>query len=1049
MRIDRIHIDGFGHFFDRSFEPHNSPVTVFYGANEAGKSTLLAFMRAILFGFPDRNGRLHYPPLSGGTHGGRITLADSAGKRYIVSRRQGAGVGPVTVTTDSGQPLEDGDLAELLGHHSSGVFKNIFAFTIDELHSEDFLSNSELNGQIYSAGMGVATLPNALTTIETARTSIFRSNGRSQKIYHAVQELREIDSQLQEVAENASRYGNLTGQLQQIGVALDAISVRRRKTQAELNHQNNLRNGWDDWNSLVSAEGQLANMPAEESFPVDGISRLNTLQERVDTARNERDTVAQQVDMARADLDTPIENSTLLDRADDIRIIQEYRGAHGQSIHDLPQREEELEGYRKALAATLKNLGPDWDEERLETFDISIPVRDRITRFGEELRSAAENVERIHSEQRQDAYALEEAEAAQVRSEQAIADAERPTFDTVQIGERRTLIRTTRAKLSDLARVNQRAGDLRTQLNSLTASTASDAPSAGRSGKARTVVTVLSFVLGIVLLIGGALAGEGGIFFGFVASASLFGIAVYLYVSRPQSADPPAESPMAAGVRNSLQHAEQEAQDVHADLIEEAAPLALDTVDDAMLINAETILDRQAAQMTEWIRLEELLANATAVTSRCADRVDDSARRVSSAEQSLDDVRGEWRGWLRQKGVRDTITPETAGIIRTEVESGLDRLATVRSQEDRIEAIKTDICEYTETIAPLAEEFGIVAAPADTSAVASAADRLIELYTEVQQAAIRRDSDRKEYAELVGHLKMRDRQLKDASTNIDKLLAVGNASDPEAFRAKADLQRKRTDLQVEVRTARNRLQRLSGPGDTLDLFTKALQDTDAEAIAGEIRRLEDRQKSIDSEMQELSTKRGNIETELQGLSGEEESSALRMKRGILLEQIHDHARDWAKLTLAHNLLTEARRKFELERQPNVLQHAQTFFKEITDGRYKQVYAPLGQQSITVTDANGIGKTPDNLSRGTREQVFLSLRFGLIRELGERTEPLPVVVDEIMVNFDPERALRAACGFVKLAESNQVLVFTCHPTTIDLFKEASKQVNSQAPEIIKL
>ena len=116
-----------------------------------------------------------------------------------------------------------------------------------------------------------------------------------------------------------------------------------------------------------------------------------------------------------------------------------------------------------------------------------------------------------------------------------------------------------------------------------------------------------------------------------------------------------------------------------------------------------------------------------------------------------------------------------------------------------------------------------------------------------------------------------------------------------------------------------------------------------------------------------------------------------MKRGILLEQIHDHARDWAKLTLAHNLLTEARRKFELERQPNVLQHAQTFFKEITDGRYKQVYAPLGQQSITVTDANGIGKTPDNLSRGTREQVFLSLRFGLIRELGERTEPLPVVV----------------------------------------------------------
>ena len=71
---------------------------------------------------------------------------------------------------------------------------------------------------------------------------------------------------------------------------------------------------------------------------------------------------------------------------------------------------------------------------------------------------------------------------------------------------------------------------------------------------------------------------------------------------------------------------------------------------------------------------------------------------------------------------------------------------------------------------------------------------------------------------------------------------------------------------------------------------------------------------------------------------------------------------------------------------------------------RQVYAPLGEQTITVTDADGRTKQPSELSRGTREQLFLSLRFGLIRELGQRTEPLPVVVDEVLVNFDPERAL---------------------------------------------
>jgi len=76
-----------------------------------------------------------------------------------------------------------------------------------------------------------------------------------------------------------------------------------------------------------------------------------------------------------------------------------------------------------------------------------------------------------------------------------------------------------------------------------------------------------------------------------------------------------------------------------------------------------------------------------------------------------------------------------------------------------------------------------------------------------------------------------------------------------------------------------------------------------------------------------------------------------------------------------------------------------------------------------------------LSRGTREQLYLSLRFGLIREFGERTERLPVVVDEVLVNFDPKRAGRAARAFAELANTNQVLVFTCHPEIVQQFQEA--------------
>ena len=114
-----------------------------------------------------------------------------------------------------------------------------------------------------------------------------------------------------------------------------------------------------------------------------------------------------------------------------------------------------------------------------------------------------------------------------------------------------------------------------------------------------------------------------------------------------------------------------------------------------------------------------------------------------------------------------------------------------------------------------------------------------------------------------------------------------------------------------------------------------------------------------------------------------------------------------------------------------------------------MFAPLGEQTITVTDTGGRIKQPSELSRGTREQLFLSLRFGLIRELGQRTEPLPVVVDEVLVNFDPERALRAAFAFVELSRTNQVMVFTCHPTVAEIFRRAASEAGAEAPHEVQI
>ena len=127
MKIHSLHIDGFGSFADRRFGPFERSVTVFYGPNEAGKSTLLEFVRRVLFGFPDGRSRGNpYPPLAGGRLGGRITVFTDAGELVTIQRVHGRGPGTVTLSTSTGETIPVAELNSLLGNHSRSVFEHDF-----------------------------------------------------------------------------------------------------------------------------------------------------------------------------------------------------------------------------------------------------------------------------------------------------------------------------------------------------------------------------------------------------------------------------------------------------------------------------------------------------------------------------------------------------------------------------------------------------------------------------------------------------------------------------------------------------------------------------------------------------------------------------------------------------------------------------------------------------------------------------------------------------------------------------------------------------------
>ena len=1046
MRIRDIRIEGFGRFSDTKFGPLERSVTVFNGPNEAGKSTLLEFVRRVLFGFPRKSGRVNpYPPLDGGRYGGHLAIEGMDGRVCDLHRTTGGSFrGEVVLTSASGQPLPEHELAKLLGNHSRDVFEQVFAFTLEELYSDALLNDESVNSQIYSSGMGVTMLPDALRVIESDRTGIFLKGGSTQKVYEVQSRIKAIDERLRSVTDNAARYGDLTDRRRHVEDELENLGVRRQEIQSQYNHQVMLRNAWDVWIDLNSAGENLADLPAIDDFPADGLNRLEALQERLRAARREFESAERRVSMAEQALDVRIDHEAILTHSTEVRRLQEGRTAFDGSINDLPERETELEGHKGRLGDTLKDLGPDWDECRLEGFDLSVAVRQQISEHGDRLRSASAEFTEVRSAQGQDKAALEEASDAERTARRKLEGAVEPRLDANGIRQHRHLVRATRSQLDEISRQRQNVLNLQNQLKGVEGV----APAAGARAGRRTLAAI-NFVFGIALLVAGLVLGGTAIFIGAAAGIILAGFGIYLFMSakfRPVSA---GESPLAQPLRESIREAEEDIEYRRTKLEHDAAPLNLEVIDESSLHAADQTIDEEEDLLRERTRLSEILEAAEEFTKRRQVRTDKSTAAVKDADDVLKAARFEWREWVTSRGLSESFTPETADVLYGQVELGRSRLEDVRSWQQRIQAIRKDIDEYMEAVEPLATAFDVPMDRNDPRAVAAAADRLVELMDEVQEDVRSRTDAEAELEDARRQLKDRMSDLQKADEELGQLLQSGGAEEVETFRGRANLFDRRARLDDSTRAAHDRLRRLSGPGDLLETLKSDLGKTNHESIENEITRLEAGRADVDAQREKLSTEQGEIRNELDGLIGEEESSRLRMERNVLMEQLKGHARDWTRLTLARNLLDEARRKFERERQPGVVRHAQQYFTTITDGRYRQVFAPLGEQTITVTDANGQTKQPSELSRGTREQLFLALRFGLIRELGQRTEPLPVVVDEVLVNFDPDRALRAAVAFTELSKTNQVLVFTCHPTVVDLFQNAACELSVEEPEVVQI
>ena len=1004
------------------------------GQNEAGKSTLLAFMRAVLFGFP-RSGAQHYPPLHGGRHRGRIVLRLDDGRRFTVERAQGRGRGPFHAWADDGAEIDEANFNALIGHASETLFRSAFTFDLDGLPRFNDV-DGRLAGLLYGASLGAEQLPQAMNKFDKDIDKLFKPGGSKQGIALLLHDLDRARADLREVAGQAADYRNLTERQDQISVHLEEVQSSLAQRASQLQESSRHASAWEDWTQLRVLDQRLAGLEDTSNFPADGLNRLERAEQDMRTSTAALEEAESELADARRDAERAVPDAKLLKLADEIEGLRRERGAVDGSLRDLPKRRAELEARDEGLLRLLKTLDPTWDEERLFAFDLSIPRRAEIEEWQrrfEGLRADQRDRDRDREDASRQSESATEAQRLAAETRKQLDDV--PDEETVR--QRSTGLRSVRDFHDQYERSRQRLADLEAQQPAKTSEAASSRPSSNRN-----TLRVAGFVLGAVLAMGAVAAfvlGEPAV--GSMAGA--FGAIVFVAaivlglgsreVPAPESSIPRQLIEVARSESASAEEAlRRSAIGIIEGVDEHAGPLP----DSEVLRAAGDELDRVGRRTIERSRADERARESLRVAEQAQRRSGEAEKAIETARAAHEAADQEWNRWLLAGDLPADLAPQTAGQLLTGVEVARAKAEELRQWRQRIDAIRNDIQEFRDSVEPVARTLKIELTKAERAAVA-VADTIIERFETARDDQAKRDQARVTVTERQSAQERAKKSVAEAGKGLAALLKSAKVKTTDEFLVRAAVNEESETLKRERDDCEMRLRQRIGPEPgALEGLDQALRETTIEQIEGAVAEAEDEIKESKDVLEELRDERSRLTVDIRQLHDDEAASEFRSREAVLRAEIEASAGEWASLVVARALLQHTRERYERERQPAVIQRSSEFFTVITDGRYPRLYRPVGESEVTVEDRNGVMKTAKELSRGTKEQLYLALRLGAIGEAMANNERLPVIVDEVLVNFDPVRARRAAEAFVKLAEQTQVMVFTCHPWIADLFEEVA-------------
>jgi uncharacterized protein YhaN len=456
---------------------------------------------------------------------------------------------------------------------------------------------------------------------------------------------------------------------------------------------------------------------------------------------------------------------------------------------------------------------------------------------------------------------------------------------------------------------------------------------------------------------------------------------------------------------------------------------------------------------TAWIKAEEMISNSEKLELTKANNkkqldtlVDEQSNSQSELKTLQDKQKANhqtWAGLMTNLKLPAEASTNNASQHVNAITNIHQHHKEAKDFEIRISKMETDNEGILGKLTKVLETLSITETPTEAADIKSMLATLSQKLSDAKQEAVSQKSLKTDLELAQAAL---DKIKEDAATHKTTLKPLGDISLEDLSSHFEDI-RKKTKATKDYDDAQNALIQ-EASGEDIPTFAKKLVNKNSAIIAGELEAVKSElaqcSESRDKELQEFANAKANLER----LEKQAGSHILSAQRELLKSQCSEQAKEFAMLTLAKAVLETTIKNYRKINQGPLLIKANAYLKTLTNNSLAAIVPTdsdgkksLQLQRIESEEKYAIyfeaehieaGEGTAFLSDGTADQLFLALRLaGIENNLEKLEEPLPVILDDILINFDDARALSTLRCLAEFSSKTQVILFTHHQHLLKL------------------